>query len=101
MSLIKLDPAKAAKLTIADFEQRIQNRLDTFARTKTYDGILSACTYATSPTERLATEGQRAVDIRDATWQTAYQILADYQNGDIPQPTWAELEAQLPELSWE
>jgi hypothetical protein len=35
----------------------IQMRLDTFARSRGYDGILSACTYAASSVEHFAREG--------------------------------------------
>jgi len=85
---------------IADYINKTQNRLDTFARTKGYDGILSACTYATSPTQNFATEGQYCVYQRDATWATLYQIMADVLAGQRSIPTWEQLEAELPSLSW-
>lgn len=78
-----------------------QLRLDTFARTRNYDGILSACTYATSLIPKFATEGQYCVNARDATWAKLYQILADVQSGKRPPPTsFAELEPELPVLNW-
>ena len=40
----------------ADFTARIQARLDDWARTRGYDGILSACTYATSAVAKFAAE---------------------------------------------
>lgn len=78
-----------------------QQRLDTFARTRNYDNILSAATYATSTIPKFAAEGQRAVDLRDQTWATLYQILADVQAGTRPMPTsFADIEPDLPELTW-
>ena len=78
-----------------------QARLDSFARTRNYDGILSACTYATSGVPKFAGEGQAAVDARDATWATLYTILGEVQAGTRPVPTdFADIEADLPALVW-
>ena len=78
-----------------------QARLDSFARTRNYDGILSACTYATSGVPKFAGEGQAAVDARDATWATLYTILGEVQAGTRPVPTgFADIEADLPVLVW-
>ena len=85
-----------AEVTVAT-----QQRLDTFAQTKNYDGILSACTYATSPTAIFAAEGQYCVNQRDATWAKLYQILTEVQLGLRPMPTgYADIEAELPVLEW-
>jgi len=78
-----------------------QDRLDSFARTREYDGILSACTYATSPTTKFATEGQYCVSQRDATWATLYTILAEVEAGTRTMPTgYYEIESELPVLEW-
>lgn len=78
-----------------------QARLDAFAQTRNYDGILSACTYATSTVPKFQIEGQYSVDARDQTWAALYALMADVQAGTTPAPTsWAEVEAILPTLSW-
>lgn len=78
-----------------------QARLDTFAATRNYDGILSACTYATSPTQIFAAEGQYCVTARDATWAKLYQILTEVQLNLRPMPAgYADIEAELPALEW-
>jgi len=78
-----------------------QQRLDDFAKTRNYDGILSACTYATSPTQIFATEGQYCVAARDATWAKLYQILTEVQIGVRPMPSgYADIEPELPVLAW-
>lgn len=85
----------------AAFTAVIQQRLDDFARTRNYDGILSACTYATSTVAKFKTEGQACVNLRDATWAAAYQILANVQAGKRPMPTSiADIEADLPAVVW-
>jgi len=81
--------------------QATQARLDDFAATKNYDGILSACTYATSPTATFAAEGQYCVAQRDAIWAKLYEILGEVQAGTRPMPTgYADIEAELPVLEW-
>lgn len=93
-------PEPTPEEIIAQYTDAIQRRLDDFARTRGYDGILSACTYATSPTPKFATEGQYCVAQRDATWADAYTILDEVLAGTRPMPTLDELFAELPELVW-
>ena len=78
----------------------VQKHLDDFARTRNYDGILSAATYATSQVPKFKAEGQYAVEARDATWAKCYEILAAVEAGSRPMPTLDEVIAALPELMW-
>ena len=78
-----------------------QKRLDDFARTRNYDGILSACTYATSTVPKFVTEGQYCVEARDATWAKLYEMLTEVEAGTRPVPTgFADIEPELPVLEW-
>ena len=78
-----------------------QKRLDDFAKTRNYDGTLSACTYATSTVQKFASEGQYCVQARDATWAKLYQIMAEVEAGTRPMPTgYADIEPDLPALVW-
>lgn len=78
-----------------------QKRLDTFAQTRNYDGILSACTYATSSVPKFQTEGQYCVGARDATWAKLYEMLAEVEAGTRPVPGgYADVEPELPALEW-
>ena len=84
-----------------DIVAQTQTRLDSFANTRGYDGILSACTYATSPTPKFASEGQYCVQQRDATWATLYTMLGEVQTGVRPMPTaFSDIESELPALVW-
>lgn len=84
-----------------DIVEQTQGRLDAFARTRQYDGILSACTYATSPTAKFAAEGQYCVAQRDATWAKLYEMLAEVEAGTRPIPSgYQDIEPELPALTW-
>lgn len=96
---IPLAELKAALIT--SVTQATQQRLDDFARTRNYDGILSACTYATSTVPQFAAEGQYCVERRDATWAKLYNIMTEVEAGTRPMPTgYADIEAELPSLVW-
>lgn len=78
-----------------------QEHLDTFARMRNYDGILSLCTYATSSIPKFQVEGQYGVQARDLTWAKLYEILAEVESGTRPLPTgFLEIQTQLPPLVW-
>ena len=78
-----------------------QLRLDTFAQSRHYDGILSACTYATSGVLKFAAEGQCCVDARDATWSALYTIMAEVIAGTRAMPeSFADVSPLLPALAW-
>lgn len=93
-------PAMTEEQIIAVFVAEIQRRLDAFARTRGYDSILSAATYATSAVQRFSVEGRYAVDARDATWAAAYQILDQVKNGERDMPSIDDVISELPLLQW-
>lgn len=78
----------------------VQRHLDETARERSYDNILSLCTYATSTNDTFAAEGQAGVEWRDAVWSKCYQILNEVKAGDREQPTEDELLADLPGFTW-
>lgn len=93
-------PPPTAEQIVAQYSAAVQQRLDNFARTRNYDGIMSACTYATSTEPKFRQEGQYAVEARDATWAKCYEVLAEVEAGSRPMPTLDELLAELPVLTW-
>lgn len=99
-----LRPASDAVGTVSSFQQlvvrEVQMRLDAWARTRGYDGVLSACTYASSGVPKFAAEGQAAVDTRDASWAKCYEIMADVEAGTRPVPTLEEILSEMPALVW-
>lgn len=84
-----------------DVIQKTQIRLDTFAQTRNYSGILSACTYVSSDNPKFKAEADYCVESRTLTWQVLYSILAQVQAGLRPMPSgYAEIESELPVLTW-
>lgn len=78
-----------------------QQRLDQFAQTRNYDGILSACTYATSAIAKFQQEGQYCVNLRDQTWAALYELLAEVEQGTKPMPeSFQDVEPLLPQPQW-
>ena len=85
---------------LAAFAAAIQAHLDNFARTRNYDGILSAATYATSTVPKFRAEGQYAVEARDAAWAKGYEIMGAVMAGQRAMPTLEEVIDELPALAW-
>jgi hypothetical protein len=94
-------PAKPPSQIQSEIVAATQQRLDTFAQTRNYDGVLSLCTYASSPNPKFQAEGQYGVEARDATWSKLLEILAEVEAGTRPMPTgYADIESELPPLVW-
>lgn len=88
-------------LLVSEIERRAQKRLDDFAKTRRYEGILSLCTYATDPDPKLSAEGQYGVTKRSETWTKLYKIMDDVMSGLRPIPaSYEEIEPELPILEW-
>lgn len=93
-----IDPAILLKDQVS---QSVQQELDAFAKIRGYDGILSACTYATSSFPKFKQEGQYCIDVRDSTWAACYAILERVEaNPTAPLPTLAQVMEELPDLTW-
>ncbi len=81
---------------IASYTQTIQEALDTFAKTKGYDGIMSACSYAESTDPIFAAEAAYCIKLRDTTWRQAYTIMDEVLAGTRQLMTIEDLIAELP-----
>lgn len=94
-------PEEVQKRLYEEIVNQTQKRLDDFAKTKDYDNILSACSYATSMNEKYGVEGRYCLLIREQTWDKLYQILGEVQGGTRSMPAgYMEIESELPVLIW-
>jgi hypothetical protein len=94
------DPADTPPITLADYQDAVQDMLDAKAKERNYDDILSLCTYVASGNPLFAAEGQAGVSWRDAAWAKCYEVLAEVRAATRPQPTVEELIAELPAMVW-
>lgn len=88
-------PGTQAMLTKA-----VQDYMDVTVQARGYDGIATACTYASSTDATFAAEGAACVAWRDKVWRHCYDALAEVLAGQRDIPTAEELIAELPKLEW-
>ena len=75
----------------------VQSVLDSAARAKGYDGIVSAVSYAPFDTvPQFQNEGLLLGEWRSECWNTCYGLLAQVQAGTANEPTVSELIEMLP-----
>lgn len=108
--LPKLDPRRILfearqeisnpKAIIQEVTRHVQNMLDNFARTRGYDNIVSASSYANSTVAQFAAEAARCITLRDQCWATCYTIMEDVKAGKRPMPTVEQIIDELPQLTW-
>ena len=97
---IAAEDRAAVEALVAAVGTAVQAHLDAEARTRRYDGILSACTYATSTVPSFRVEGETCVAWRDAVWAKCHELLAEVQSGKRKPLTPAEVVALLPAPEW-
>ena len=88
-------PAPTEEELISLYLTAIQSHLDTEARAKHYDNIVSACSYAGYENEFRA-EGESFGVWRAKCWKYAYQELDRVKTGTRTIPTVEEFIAELP-----
>lgn len=86
--------------TELDYVTAVQTLLDSTARQRGYDGILSACSYSNSTIPQFQAEGLACLAWRDVVWATCYGSLAAVQAGQMAPPTVDAFISSLPTLVW-
>lgn len=89
------NPAPPADEIAAALESSVQAHLDATARTRRYDNIVSACSYA-GAANRFQTESVAFIQWRAAVWDYCYAALDAVLAGTRAVPTADELIAELP-----
>ncbi len=93
--------AEAAAHLAEKLGSQLGRVLNEFAKTRGYDSMLSACTYAASAVDRFKREGQYCLGVRDAAWAALEQIMADAVAGKRRPPTdLQQIVGELPKLAW-
>ena len=78
----------------------VQVHMDMTVKSRGYDNLLSACTYAASNNTKFKAEGLACTQWRDDVWSFCYQLMSDVIQGIRPLPTEDEIITMLPTLNW-
>lgn len=98
---IPLEPEpEQPPLTVDDFRNAIQWKVDGKAQERRYDSGNSLASYVNSTIPAWKEEAKAFVAWRDQVWAYAYAELEKVQNGERDEPTIKDFLAELPELVW-
>lgn len=86
---------------ITEIQSAVQNLLDSRAQEKNYDNGFAIASYANSTDTIFHEEANRFIAWRDQCWRECYDILAQFQSGELEMPTVEYVLERLPTLEWE
>ncbi|AYM05646.1 hypothetical protein [Agrobacterium tumefaciens] len=87
-------------VTITDYENAIQNLVDSTAREKQFRDGVTLASYTASTKPKWAAEAQAFVAWRDNVWFYAYGELAKVQAGQRQQPTVEQFLDEIAPIAW-
>ena len=86
--------------TITDYENAIQNLVDSTARERQFRDGVTLASYIGSTKPKWAAEAQAFVAGRDNVWSYAYGELAKVQAGQRQQPTVEKFLTEIATIAW-
>lgn len=96
-----LPPAQPTPTPVlADYENAIQDLVDTTARERQFRDGVTLASYTSSTKPKWAAEAQAFVAWRDDVWFYAYGELAKVQAGQRPQPTVDQILGEIVPIDW-
>jgi hypothetical protein len=93
-------PPEPSPPTITDYENAIQNLVDSTARERQFADGVSLASYVASTKPKWAAEAQAFVAWRDYVWTSAYAELEKVQSGQRPQPTIEQFLDEIAPIAW-
>ncbi|WP_262568879.1 hypothetical protein [Agrobacterium tumefaciens] len=97
--VVVVDPI-AAPASITDYENAIQNLVDSTARERQFRDGVTLASYIGSTKPKWAAEAQAFVAWRDNVWFYAYGELAKVQAGQRQQPTVEQFLTEIAPIAW-
>lgn len=98
--IAELEAIPAPAPTVTDYENAIQNLVDSTARERQFRDGVTLASYTASTKPKWAAEAQAFVAWRDNVWFYAYGQLAKVQAGERPQPTVEQFLAEIAPIAW-
>ncbi|MEJ1176780.1 hypothetical protein WA845_21265 [Agrobacterium sp. CMT1] len=95
-----LESNSAPPPTITDYENAIQNLVDSTARERQFRDGVTLASYIGSTKPKWAAEAQAFVAWRDNVWFYAYGELAKVQAGQREQPTVEQFLTEISPIAW-
>lgn len=99
MSLIKIDPAKAAPKQ-EDYKAAIQSLIDETAASKGFDDGVTLASYVNSTVALWGHQASAFVTWRDDIWQVAFSEMGKMEGGSRSKPALSDFLLELPEIIW-
>lgn len=93
-------PKQPVEEILKEYEVAVQQHIDRTANEKGYDSSYTCLSYLNSKDERWHTEASIFLDWRDSVWLKTHEILNDFKDGKIDQPTIDQVIEQLPKIEW-
>ncbi|WP_333898667.1 hypothetical protein [Agrobacterium pusense] len=87
-------------VSVTDYENAIQNLVDSTARERQFRDGVTLASYTASTKPKWAAEAQAFVAWRDNVWFYAYSELAKVQAGQRPQPTVEKFLDEIARIAW-
>ncbi len=87
-------------VSVAQYENAIQNLVDSTARERQFRDGVTLASYIGSTKPKWAAEAQAFVAWRDNVWFYAYGELAKVQAGQRPQPTVEQFLGEIAPIAW-
>ncbi len=98
--IVELEAIPAPQPTVADYENAIQELVDSTARDRQFRDGVTLASYTASTKQKWAAEAQAFVAWRDNVWFYAYGQLAKVQAGQRPQPTVEQFLTEIAPIAW-
>lgn len=98
--IAELEAVTPAPPTITDYENAIQNLVDSTARERQFRDGVTLASYIGSTKPKWAAEAQAFVAWRDNVWFYAYGELAKVQAGQREQPTVEQFLTEIAPIAW-
>ena len=93
-------PEKTLPEVLHEFNQGLQEFIDSVAMQKQYETALHCATYATSTIAAWKLEAEQFIAWRDSVWTYSYTELAKFERGERQAVSFEEFLTELPTMVW-